>query len=657
MKFEEMINKVIQGDCLEVMKDIPDNSIDMVLTDPPFMISQEIKITRGRNGMKFKGPDINLDFGDWDKFPSLRDYYKFTFRWLDECVRVLKPGRIIATWFDRDKINFVSCYLQKKYNFKCKGYFCHLKLNPVPQARKCLEENTFVIIQRENTYHFLKIKDVEINDKILTPNGLSRIKGIACSSEIIGKKIILSSGDSVISTKDHLFFKLKGGNFIAERVENIKVGDYIFVRLLNNIGLLDGNVDDYERGRFVGLYLAEGSKSMIKTKKGTIRTASVQFAFHRKEKELKDFIQKYASKLGFKSSIYQHKDENCDRVCISNSKLIKWIEKYVEGNNARNKKLTDLFLNESMEFLKGLIDGYYQGDGWFYRGKRKFSISSSILKEQLNTILLILGKWSIKKEKESKGFGKVYGKHYIFEIPKYIDEKRIPYTKGIFYKFPISEFNFSEKEIINKSLRYRLKKERQRLSDIRILKKQVSRNLDMFDNFSLLKVEKIENYKGKFYDIEIEAEDGQFLLANGILTHNCKWMNGWEEIGLWQKPGGKLVYNYQLGQHPDYMIVPIVGHTTSADGHTRLHPTQKPVKVAELFVSYWTNEGDIVLDPFAGSGTIGVASYLLDRNYILIEREEKYYKTASRRLSNLSSQMKMRLNNNKSEQKQMFEEV
>jgi len=40
MKFEDMINRVICGDCLEVMKGIPDNSIDLVLTDPPYNISK-----------------------------------------------------------------------------------------------------------------------------------------------------------------------------------------------------------------------------------------------------------------------------------------------------------------------------------------------------------------------------------------------------------------------------------------------------------------------------------------------------------------------------------------------------------------------------------------------------------------------------------------
>ncbi|MEM5836178.1 MAG: DNA methyltransferase [Candidatus Aenigmatarchaeota archaeon] len=46
------------------------------------------------------------------------------------------------------------------------------------------------------------------------------------------------------------------------------------------------------------------------------------------------------------------------------------------------------------------------------------------------------------------------------------------------------------------------------------------------------------------------------------------------------------------------MIVPIVS------GKERLkHPTQKPEKIIELFVKYWSNEGGVALDPFVGSGT------------------------------------------------------
>ena len=63
-----------------------------------------------------------------------------------------------------------------------------------------------------------------------------------------------------------------------------------------------------------------------------------------------------------------------------------------------------------------------------------------------------------------------------------------------------------------------------------------------------------------------------------------------------------------------------------------LHPTAKPVKLFEYLVKTYTNEGDLVLDCTAGSGTTGVACKNLNRNYILIEKEQKYYEIIKERL-------------------------
>lgn len=56
----------------------------------------------------------------------------------------------------------------------------------------------------------------------------------------------------------------------------------------------------------------------------------------------------------------------------------------------------------------------------------------------------------------------------------------------------------------------------------------------------------------------------------------------------------------------------------------RMHPATFPLALAEFFIASFSNEGDTVLDPFAGSGTVGVACENLNRRYILIEKEAKY---------------------------------
>ena len=63
------------------------------------------------------------------------------------------------------------------------------------------------------------------------------------------------------------------------------------------------------------------------------------------------------------------------------------------------------------------------------------------------------------------------------------------------------------------------------------------------------------------------------------------------------------------------------------------HPTVKPVKLMSYLTTLFTREGDYVLDPFMGSGTTGLSSKLLNRNFIGIELEEESYNISTERLS------------------------
>jgi site-specific DNA-methyltransferase (adenine-specific) len=63
------------------------------------------------------------------------------------------------------------------------------------------------------------------------------------------------------------------------------------------------------------------------------------------------------------------------------------------------------------------------------------------------------------------------------------------------------------------------------------------------------------------------------------------------------------------------------------------HPTTKPVKLMSYIITLFTREGDWVIDPFLGSGTSGLASKLLNRNFIGVEREKEYFDICEERLS------------------------
>lgn len=71
-------------------------------------------------------------------------------------------------------------------------------------------------------------------------------------------------------------------------------------------------------------------------------------------------------------------------------------------------------------------------------------------------------------------------------------------------------------------------------------------------------------------------------------------------------------------------------------GNKQVHQNQKPVELMSYLLEKWTDPGDLVLDPFMGSGSTGVAAKIGGRNFIGIEIEKRYCKLAESRLKELA---------------------
>jgi len=65
------------------------------------------------------------------------------------------------------------------------------------------------------------------------------------------------------------------------------------------------------------------------------------------------------------------------------------------------------------------------------------------------------------------------------------------------------------------------------------------------------------------------------------------------------------------------------------------HPTQKPLELLKRLIALCTSEGDLVLDPFCGSGTTGVACVLLGRNFIGIDLDQSYLELTAKRIESV----------------------
>ena len=82
---------------------------------------------------------------------------------------------------------------------------------------------------------------------------------------------------------------------------------------------------------------------------------------------------------------------------------------------------------------------------------------------------------------------------------------------------------------------------------------------------------------------------------------------------------------------------------SSQQGIERFHPTQKPLKLFEMILRDYSNENDLILDCFSGSGTTAVACHNLKRRFICIEKDYDYWKASVERLKIVQAQQRLNL--------------
>jgi DNA modification methylase len=102
------------------------------------------------------------------------------------------------------------------------------------------------------------------------------------------------------------------------------------------------------------------------------------------------------------------------------------------------------------------------------------------------------------------------------------------------------------------------------------------------------------------------------------------------EYALWMvKKGDKWTFN--KSKHKSYLR-PLYKTGVVIGGRNRLHPTQKNLDLMIEIIKVHTNKEDTVFDPFMGSGTTGLACKLLNRNFVGVEIDDKYFDISKERL-------------------------
>jgi hypothetical protein len=113
-----------------------------------------------------------------------------------------------------------------------------------------------------------------------------------------------------------------------------------------------------------------------------------------------------------------------------------------------------------------------------------------------------------------------------------------------------------------------------------------------------------------------------------------RYRRGYEFVMVAHLRSGKLAWN------PDAVACPnVIRETTIING--RLHPNEKPLRLISRFIINHTIVSDVVLDPFMGSGSTGVAALSLGRKFIGIEMDEAYFDIACRRIEAESKKIRL----------------
>ncbi|MFA6119692.1 MAG: site-specific DNA-methyltransferase [Parachlamydiales bacterium] len=111
-------------DCLKILGQLPENSVDMIFADPPYNLSNGgFTVHAGRM--------VSVHKGDWDKSKGFEDDYNFHLKWLEACRRVLKPGGTI--WVSGTYHSIYQCgHAIQKLNYHILNDVAWFKPNAAP---------------------------------------------------------------------------------------------------------------------------------------------------------------------------------------------------------------------------------------------------------------------------------------------------------------------------------------------------------------------------------------------------------------------------------------------------------------------------------------------------------------------------------------------
>ena len=597
-------NILYHQSCMDGLTEIEDETIKLIVTSPPYP-----------KGMREYEEECSAEadkYVDWIK-PLLKGAY-----------RVLHPsGSMILVLMDKIIDGEMHPYLDELKLFVRKIGF---KVVDDIIWHKCLAGSTHIYAKSKKGEMPMLIKDMARlkPETVKLWNGTKWTQVLACNrlpqkKEML--KITLRSGESISCTPEHRFQTQRG----LLDASDINLGDILEHTYLpepktpkdsKHIGL--------DAAWLAGLYLAEGSMA----------DDTIQIAGHIKEEKRWERIQKIAKDYG--GTTTRTINGNHMDIRIYGKLLVAITKELVCGTEAKNKSINSVCWRYSNRFLVEMLNGYLSGDGH----------------------------WDSKNERWRLGFCRNYNLERDFRALSARLDFKLTLQRGM-AKCSNGKFYPSFRGTITF---------------------RKSNHLNIKQRYEVVNIGKAP--LGTVYDICVEDEPHLFALASGVLTHNsnplpnvkysrrpirayehCIWLVKNIELYTWnhddmRKPyseatiarygavGNIETLHKRSGGQANQTWVDVEPNPRGAacnniitgcrfSGRDPGHPAKFPEYLPAWFIKSMSAPGDIILDPFAGSGTTLIAAKKLDRLYVGYDIGESYVKRAEKDLAACYSQIEM----------------
>ena len=159
---------------------------------------------------------------------------------------------------------------------------------------------------------------------------------------------------------------------------------------------------------------------------------------------------------------------------------------------------------------------------------------------------------------------------------------------------------------------------------------------------------KRRGYKAKNWDLKKPTKE-YFNEVKRVSKNQIIWGGNYFDLGvcygfcIWDKgsPEGMSFSDCEFAWHSFKKVAKLYKYSTYKNKKTKIHPTQKPVKLYEWLLINYAKEGDKILDTNLGSGSIAIACYNLGFDLTACELDKDYYNSAMKRIQQHKAQQRL----------------